>query len=155
VDGRERRIAENETRFREVNERLERVQTSVGTGNGGIAVLCECGDRDCSEQITLTLADYEAVRADPVAFVIKTGHEAPEAEHLVERHTNYSIVRKQAKPASWRTSRTNATAERLTDRRPNEAAHPHEDPLAWISARLPYTTDPPREPAVWLVMRAT
>jgi hypothetical protein len=27
--------------------------------------------------------------------VIKPGHEAPEAEHLVERHGNYNIVRKQ------------------------------------------------------------
>jgi hypothetical protein len=95
VDERERRIAENETRFREVNERLESAQTSVGTGNGGVDVLCECGDRDCTEQITLALADYEAVRADPVAFVIKPGHEQPEAEHLVERHGDFNIVRKQ------------------------------------------------------------
>ncbi len=95
MDERDRRIAENETRFREVNERLESVQTSVGTGNGGIAILCECGDSDCIEQITLALADYEAVRADPVAFLVKPGHEAPEAEQLVERHGDYNVVRKQ------------------------------------------------------------
>jgi hypothetical protein len=95
VDERERRIAENETRVREVNERLESAQTSVGTGNGGIAVLCECGDLDCTEQITLAPADYEAVRADSVAFLVKPGHEAPEAEHLVERHGHYNVVRKQ------------------------------------------------------------
>jgi hypothetical protein len=99
MDERERRIAENETRFREVNERLESAQASVGTGNGGIDVLCECGDRDCTEQVTLALADYEAVRADPVAFVVKPGHEAPEAEHLVERHGHYNIVRKQGEAA--------------------------------------------------------
>jgi hypothetical protein len=99
MDERERRIAENETRFREVNERLESAQASVGTGNGGIDVLCECGDRDCTEQVTLALADYEAVRADPVAFVVKAGHEAPEAEHLVERHGHYNIVRKQGEAA--------------------------------------------------------
>jgi hypothetical protein len=78
---RERRIAENETRFREVNERLESAQASVGTGN------------------TLALADYEAVRADPVAFLVKPGHEAPEAENLVERHGPYNIVRKQGEAA--------------------------------------------------------
>jgi len=99
VDERERRIAENETRFREVNERLESAQTSVGTGNGGIDVLCECGDRDCTEQVKLPLADYEAVRADPVAFVVKPGHEKPEAEHLVEHHGHYNIVRKQGEAA--------------------------------------------------------
>jgi hypothetical protein len=99
VDERERRIAENETRFREVNERLESAQTSVGTGNGGIEVLCECGDRDCSEQFALAVADYETVRADPVAFVVKPGHEAPEAEHLVERHGHYNIVRKRGEAA--------------------------------------------------------
>ena len=99
MDERERRIAENETRFREVNERLESAQTSVGTGNGGIDVLCECGDRDCTEQVKLPLADYEAVRADPVAFVVKPGHEKPEAEHLVEHHGHYNIVRKQGEAA--------------------------------------------------------
>jgi len=99
VDERERRIAENETRFREVNERLESAQTSVGTGNGGIDVLCECGDRDCTEQIRLSLADYEAVRADPVTFVVKPGHEAPAAVHVVERHGDYYSVRKQGEAA--------------------------------------------------------
>jgi hypothetical protein len=99
MDERERRIAENETRFREVNERLESVQASVGTGNGGIDVLCECGERDCTEQVTLALADYEAVRADPVAFVVKPGHEAPEVEHIVEQHGDYNIVRKQDEAA--------------------------------------------------------
>jgi hypothetical protein len=99
VDERERRIAENETRFREVNERLESAQTKVGTGNGGIEVLCECGDRDCTEQVALALADYETVRADPVAFVVKPGHEAPEAEHLVERKGHYNIVRKRGEAA--------------------------------------------------------
>jgi hypothetical protein len=99
VAERERRIAENETRFREVNERLEIAQASVGTANGGIDVLCECGDGDCTERITLALADYEAVRADPVAFVVKPGHEAPEAEHLVEPHDHYNIVRKRGEAA--------------------------------------------------------
>ena len=99
MDERERRIAENESRFREVNERLETAQTSLGSGNGGIDVLCECGDRDCTEQVTLALAHYEAVRADPVAFVVKPGHEAPEAEHLVERHGDYNVVRKRGEAA--------------------------------------------------------
>ena len=99
MDERERRIAENETRFREVNERLESAQTRVGTGNGGIEVLCECGDRDCTEQVALALTDYETVRADPVAFVVKPGHEAPEVEHLVERKGHYNIVRKRGEAA--------------------------------------------------------
>jgi hypothetical protein len=94
MDERERRIAENETRFREVNERLESAQASLGTGNGGIEVLCECGDRDCTDRITLNLADYEHVREDPTAFLVKPGHVKSGPEHALEDRADFTVVRK-------------------------------------------------------------
>ena len=36
--------------------------------------------------VALTLAQYEAVRANPRRFVIVRGHELPEVEVVVERH---------------------------------------------------------------------
>ena len=95
MEERRRRIAENESRFRELNERLETVQASLGTENGGIEVLCECGDRDCTDRITLSLADYERVRDDPTAFLVKPGHQnAAGPEHVLEQHPDFTIVRK-------------------------------------------------------------
>jgi hypothetical protein len=94
VDERERRIAENETRFREINERLETVQASLGTENGGIEILCECGDRDCAERITVSLTDYEHVREDPTAFLVKPGHQQPGPERTLEQNPDFTIVRK-------------------------------------------------------------
>jgi hypothetical protein len=90
VTSRKERIAKNETLFREVNERVKELVPS----EGGIDFICECGNEECIEQVRLTSEEYERVRADPVEFFVKPGHEIPDVEEVVETHERYLLVRK-------------------------------------------------------------
>ena len=63
-DERERRIALNESAFREVNERIEGAADSFGIGDQPLNLVCECGDAECVQEITMTRAEYEALRSD-------------------------------------------------------------------------------------------
>jgi len=96
MDERERRIGENEALFREVNERVEGLNRSLATLSKRMKVVCECGRQDCLEQIDLGLDEYERVRANPAHFVVKPGHELPEAEDVVDSTEHYYVVQKHA-----------------------------------------------------------
>jgi len=95
VDERERRLARNEDRFRDANERLERAVAEGGTANGGhVEFLCECADRDCTESVSLTPAEYRRVRSDATWFVVRPGHEVDDIEGVVARGVDFLIVAK-------------------------------------------------------------
>ncbi len=92
---RQRRVAENESLFREVNESVERLATGfVGGGEQMQDFLCECGDDACLDRVALRLREYEAVRADPRRFALVPGHEQLEVERVVEDHGRYVVVEK-------------------------------------------------------------
>jgi hypothetical protein len=101
MSSREERIARNEVLFREVNERIRHVH--VGAGDLGsrdtFAVLCECGDQNCVEEIHLKPREYEQVRADPRQFVIAPGHGIPEVEEIVDEGEGFEVARKHAEEA--------------------------------------------------------
>jgi hypothetical protein len=90
MNSREERITKNEVLFREVNERVR----DLVPPEGGIEFICECGDDGCVERVTLTVAEYESVRADPVEFFVKPGHQIQEVEEVVEEHDGFLRVRK-------------------------------------------------------------
>jgi hypothetical protein len=92
---RERRIGLNEALFREVNERVEQLAQALQEPTETMALLCECGNEGCHEQIELTVAEYEELRADPVLFAVKPGHEVENVEQVVERGDRYWVVRKR------------------------------------------------------------
>lgn len=91
------RLARNETLFREVNERVEEI--NVGAGLDFIEFLCECGDADCTEAVSLTQSEYEQIRADPLLFVVLPGHAVPEVENIVSGSDRFQVVRKQQEEA--------------------------------------------------------
>jgi hypothetical protein len=93
VGAREERVARNETLFREVNERIRKVNLSLATVEA-TDFLCECGDESCTEPISLTLAEYEAVRADGTQFAVATEHVAPEVERVIASNERYALVAK-------------------------------------------------------------
>lgn len=97
--GRAERLARNEALFREVNERLEELGRRTGTADGGLDFVCECADESCTERITLTLPEYEAVRADPRQFAVLPGHEVS-VEHVVADRGGYRIVAKDGAAAA-------------------------------------------------------
>jgi hypothetical protein len=94
MDERQRRIGENEILYRTVNEKIEDLNAAFGTLTETMAVVCECGEASCTEQIQLDVPTYERIRADPALFVTVPGHEEPDVESIVERSDGYQLVRK-------------------------------------------------------------
>jgi hypothetical protein len=95
VQARDRQVAENEVRFRALNERLRAGEAAWEGRDGVISLVCECGDEDCTLPITLTPAEYESVRADETQFAIVLGHVRPEVEDVVSEHGGWVVVRKR------------------------------------------------------------
>jgi hypothetical protein len=96
MDERTRRIGENEALYRAVNEKIEGLNEAFGMVAETMAVICECGELSCTEQITLDLPTYERVRSDPTQFVVLPGHELPDVEEVIERHEGFFVIRKAA-----------------------------------------------------------
>jgi hypothetical protein len=90
---REEQVARNEALFREVNERIkeasEAVATLLETG-----FVCECGDPECTEPLSLTPVEYEEVRREPTHFLIVPGHIEPEIEVVIARNERFAVVAK-------------------------------------------------------------
>ena len=93
-EGLQRRLAANETVFREVNEGIERGQWP-GEDREPVGFRCECARLGCNLLVELTLDEYERVRAHPRRFVMVTGHEIPEVETVVEQRPGYVVVQKR------------------------------------------------------------
>jgi|SRR3954447_2623306 hypothetical protein len=99
MDERGKRIARNETAYRDVNE-------AIRTGRAGReadtprAFVCECGQLGCNDLVELTVAEYEAVRAEPRRFFMLAGHEIPDVEDVVERHERYIVAEKTTEEAA-------------------------------------------------------
>jgi hypothetical protein len=87
------RVAENESRFRTVNEDVDRGRPSTDT-HSRVPFVCECGHEECRRLIDLTPAEYHGVRSDPRQFAVADGHELPVAEVVVSRHPGWNVVRK-------------------------------------------------------------
>jgi hypothetical protein len=91
----QRRVAANESAFREVNEAIERGLWQ-GESDSLVAFRCECASLDCDGLVELTQTEYEHVRSEPRRFFVLRGHEIPEVETIVESHERYVVVEKQA-----------------------------------------------------------
>jgi hypothetical protein len=96
VDGRQERIGRNEALFRTVNERLEGLNDAFSVvAENGFAIVCECGNGSCIEQLVIPTADYARIRSDATLFVLVAGHEDATAEAVVEEdQAGYVVVRK-------------------------------------------------------------
>jgi hypothetical protein len=94
MEERERRVGENESLFRHVNERTKQVNETFAQLTDTFDVVCECGRIECLERITLSPEKYVEVRAEPTRFLVVPGHEIPETETVVEKGAGYVVVRK-------------------------------------------------------------
>jgi hypothetical protein len=103
----ENRRARNEALFREVNERIKEISTEFAEGDATeelpevrvhqqerLSLVCECGMEQCAEQIDATVAEYEAVRANPRRFLVVPGHEHTDTARVVERNSGFVVVEK-------------------------------------------------------------
>lgn len=105
------RKARNEIQLRKLNERIEdhhlRVQPTVG------AWVCECADETCAQRVEMTIAEYEAVRAEPTYFFVAPSdeHVSADIEYVVRREVAYWVVAKKGVGAEM--SRREQTHRRM------------------------------------------
>jgi 5-bromo-4-chloroindolyl phosphate hydrolysis protein len=98
MTSREERVARNEATTREINEVIEQAHTEAGLfqeGDEYIRVLCECGLTECDRVLAITLAEYEALRADPKRFAVAADHVMADLEEVVARTDRYVVVAKR------------------------------------------------------------
>jgi hypothetical protein len=89
------KAARNQALWREVNERIK----AVAETSGEVDFLCECAMMDCTETVTMSMAEYERIRSSPTEFPIKGGHDFPEVEDVVEVSEGYVVVQKKGAAA--------------------------------------------------------
>ena len=94
----ETKAGRNQALFREVNERVKAIDEEHAIPTDvPWEFLCECADTDCTKRISLTPAEYEAVRRVPTHFSVATGHEWPDVERVVEHRGRFVVVEKVGK----------------------------------------------------------
>ena len=94
MNERKRRIGENEAIFRSVNEQVRGLTARLATATDTMRIVCECGARSCTDQFAIRPEEYARVRDDPTLFLVKPGHDLPEAETVIEKADVYWTVRK-------------------------------------------------------------
>lgn len=100
-DARPRRAGENQSSFRDLNERINAGKQARTTWVTISPWVCECADEDCTERIMMTLEEYEKLRSDPTHFVVAPDekHVVHEAERIVEKQERYWVVEKLGEAA--------------------------------------------------------
>ncbi len=95
-DARALKVAENQSAFRNANERLRRAAASHHFDDRQrVPFICECADPGCREIVMLSLEDYEHIRAHSTWFLLVAGHEEEEGtERIVDAEQGYAVVEK-------------------------------------------------------------
>ena len=93
---RDGRVGENQSLFREVNERVLEVTGVVGVPIWPVSFICECGHDSCFEQVSLRREEYESVRSNPRTFFVAPSEEhfIPEAEWVLQKTERFWVVEK-------------------------------------------------------------
>ena len=87
--------ATNETVFREMNEWTEEANDAhLGLVRSMDTYLCECSDHRCTQPISLTRPEYEAIRTVPIRFAIALNHENPEIDRVLLENERFATVEK-------------------------------------------------------------
>jgi hypothetical protein len=90
------KIAKNNDRFRQANEKIAEAAEQEGVADRAVPFLCECSDTGCFDLVRLLPEEYERVRSNPRWFLHAPGHEpqVAGAVRLVESHEQYLLVEK-------------------------------------------------------------
>jgi len=94
---RAQRAAENQSLFREINERVKELNTGFGDVLPMGEWICECSNDTCVERVQLLMTEYEVVRGDGSRFLVAPNdeHVWHDVETLVERNERYWVVEKE------------------------------------------------------------
>ena len=89
------RKVRNEIQLRKLNERIE--EDRIGLQPTLVDWICECADEVCGSPVRMSLAEYEAVRADATHFFVMPSdeHVSADIEDVVRREPGYWVVAKR------------------------------------------------------------
>ena len=89
-------MAENESRYRALNERqVDAAESFRGQGEDRmLEIVCECTVEGCEEMIELASSDYAEVRAHADRFIVAPDHVVPAVEDVLSRSEHYWVVEK-------------------------------------------------------------
>jgi hypothetical protein len=59
-----------------------------------VGFLCECGDESCTKTVSLSVQEYEAVRAERTHFALLRGHEILDVESPIHETDRFLVVQK-------------------------------------------------------------
>jgi transcription initiation factor TFIID subunit TAF12 len=110
----ERRLAENEAIFRQLNEQVNagfdetnklaqednqpEFVVTPHHDDSPIQFFCECADENCTDRITVTLIKYQEIHKNRNDFMVVPGHEVTSVEKILLEQPDYSVVEKNAEP---------------------------------------------------------
>lgn len=89
------RIAINESRFRDANERARHGMEDAGIHPESFTIMCECALSECDDMIELTWESYLRARANRSWFIVLPDHVIDASERTIERHDGCWFIVKQ------------------------------------------------------------
>jgi hypothetical protein len=116
------RVALTEAAFRIANERMAAWEETPADEPS--LYFCECGMLECREKLSLTVAQYEQVRAKPERFFVLPGHEIEDVEDVIGEEDGFLVIEKPesvfelvrgSNPRAGDEGQGRAEAERLAD----------------------------------------
>src|SRR3954451_6318609 len=90
------RAARNQAMFRAINEKMTQLNKAWQALDNTYLIACECADTLCTETLSITADEYEAIRKEPNRFAVLPGHVYPDVEEIVEERDAYVGVDKVA-----------------------------------------------------------
>ena len=86
------REVDQQCRVRDANEVIARSSDAFIKDAESLAFRCECGDPVCAVPLTLTHAEYEAVRGYGSHFVVSVDHENPENSWVLRENALFAVI---------------------------------------------------------------
>ena len=95
MPSRDERLAENQYRFNDANDRLRDLVSEQAGSDQKIPFLCECADDTCLGRVELDLKEYEQLHDRADLFVIIPGHPRVDGEVVLQREDRFEQVEKR------------------------------------------------------------
>jgi hypothetical protein len=96
---RKQRKGQNEAWFRDLNEKLETRALVKAAVAEGFEIVCECDREECTERLTISVAEYERVRDVATQFIVAHGHTDSHVERVASHTDRYDVVIKLGEAA--------------------------------------------------------
>jgi hypothetical protein len=93
---REARAVKRQSVFREINERMKKLNEMSGVELPADECVCECADKTCVARVEIAAEEYEAIRLDGARFLVFPSDEHVwfDVEHVAHASDRYWVVEK-------------------------------------------------------------